>query len=76
MWRWFFNPLVNHFNAKRREFDLNILWPSCCEEAEGDLDVAKAAFAVHAFNDPAWQTLGDKAIFEAIDKLDWPNKKT
>jgi hypothetical protein len=33
--------------------DLMCLWPACVRQAR-DLDHARAAFAVHAFNDPAW----------------------
>jgi hypothetical protein len=52
-----------------RRFDLEILWPTCKKEAP-DLDHAKAAFAVHAFLDDAWLCLGEKAIIDAIDKLE------
>jgi hypothetical protein len=57
------------WNARRRKIDLDILWPICLERAN-DLDHAKAAFAVHAFNDPAWQELGEDAIFRFIDRLE------
>jgi hypothetical protein len=50
-----------------RRFDLEILWPECKAHAP-DLDHAKAAFAVHAFNDPAWLELGDE-LMTAIDEL-------
>jgi len=45
-----------------------ILWPICRREAN-DLDHAKAAFAVHAFNDPAWLELGEDAMLDFIDGL-------
>jgi hypothetical protein len=54
--------------ASRRRIDLVILWPSCKEQAP-DLDHAKAAFACHAYNDPAWLALGDIEVFEQIRKL-------
>jgi hypothetical protein len=34
-----------------------------------DLDNAKAAFAAHAFNDPAWMFLGRDAVERFIDRL-------
>jgi hypothetical protein len=34
-----------------------------------DLDHAKAAFAVHAYHDPAWLELGEDTLFAFIDRL-------
>jgi len=59
--------LLNLWHAHQRRIDLAILWPSCRAEAP-NLDVAKAAFAVHAFHDRAWLALGDK-LYETIDGL-------
>lgn len=39
--------------ARQRAIDLKILWPICKEQAP-DIHHARAAFAVHAFRDPAW----------------------
>lgn len=64
MIRW----LLDRWNARRRAIDLQILWPICKEKA-ADLDHAKAAFAVHAFNDGAWLTLGHDQVVAEIDKL-------
>lgn len=64
MIRW----LLNWYNARRRAIDLEILWPICKEKAT-DLDHAKAAFAVHAFNDPAWMCLGHDEVYSRIDAL-------
>lgn len=47
---------------------MQILWPRCKEQAP-DLDHAKAAFAVHAFNDQAWLVLGHDSIVKFIDEL-------
>jgi hypothetical protein len=58
------------WNARRRRIDMDILWPICLAGAN-DLDHAKAAFAYHAFNDPAWQELGEREIFNFIDKLEY-----
>lgn len=53
---------------RRRRLDLIILWPSCKKYAS-DLDHAKAAFAFHAFDDAAWQSLGNEEIARRIDEL-------
>lgn len=47
---------------------MEILWPSCLSQA-ATLDDAKAAFALHAFHDPAWLFLGEPAVYEAIDRM-------
>jgi hypothetical protein len=47
---------------------MEILWPVCLKEAP-DLEHAKAAFAIHCFNDPAWQEWGHDAIVDFIDTL-------
>jgi hypothetical protein len=57
------------WRARQRAIDLKILWP-ICKQGAPDLDHAKAAFAYHAFSDPAWLCLGEEAIVEAIDKLE------
>jgi hypothetical protein len=56
------------WRAHQRRIDMQILWPTLKKEAR-DLDHAKAGFAVHAFNDPAWLELGEDAIIDFIDKL-------
>jgi hypothetical protein len=58
LWRWY-----------QRTFDLRVLWPQCKAQAR-DLDHAKAAFALHAFNNPAWLRLGEDEIKIRIDALD------
>ena len=57
-----------NFNHRRRQIDLQILWPACKGNAP-DLDHARAAFALHAFNDPAWTSLGHDEIVRCIDAL-------
>jgi hypothetical protein len=64
MIRW----LIRRWHARQRTIDLDILWPSCKNLAP-DLDHAKAAFAVHAYHDPAWLELGEDAIYDFIDGL-------
>jgi hypothetical protein len=63
--------------ARQRATDLRILWPTCCELAAKDtknlddhwVDKAKAAFAVHCFNDPAWVRHYEGDLFKVIDRL-------
>lgn len=64
MMRW----LQGLWYARCRRIDMQVLWPSCLRHAR-DLDHAKAAFAVHAFNDPAWMFLGRDAVHRLIDEL-------
>ena len=56
------------WHARQRRIDMDILWPICRREAN-NLDHAKAAFAVHAYNDPAWMELGEEKLFAFIDGL-------
>ena len=56
------------WNKRRRQIDLDILWPACKENAI-NLDHAKAAFAVHAFADPAWNDLDHDEKYAIIDRL-------
>lgn len=57
-----------NYNERRRQIDINLLWPSC-KKFGNDLDHAKAAFAAHAFNDEAWTGLGEEEIKRRIDNL-------
>ena len=60
--------LIRYWRQRQRAIDLATLWPACKEHAR-DLDHAKQAFAMHAFNDPAWQILGDDELKRQIDAL-------
>lgn len=51
-----------------RNIDLQVLWPACVKNGR-DLDHARAAFAAHAFHDPAWLVLGEGEIIRIIDGL-------
>lgn len=56
----------------QRRIDLLFLWPACRYEAWKQcktVDHAKAAFAYHCFNDPAWLVLGRDEIKRRIDRL-------
>lgn len=64
MYRW----IWNYWRRRQRQIDLEILWPACLKLGR-DLDHAKAAFAVHAFHDPAWLCLGEAEIYRIIDHL-------
>lgn len=58
--------LRNWWWARQRAVDLQTLWPACKKLAP-DLDHAKAAFAVHAFQDPAWvKFYGDDRLKQII----------
>jgi hypothetical protein len=62
------------WHARMRNIDLVILWPTCKRMAmeyhpTDAMDYARAAFAVHAFNDPAWLALGQDELMAAIDEL-------
>jgi hypothetical protein len=64
--------IVGWWRARQRKIDLAILWPICIKGAvmnDLGLDHAKAAFAYHCFNDPAWLTLGEDEIVRQIDAL-------
>ena len=59
-----------HFLAKRaRNLDLKILWPACVAKSP-NLEHAKAAFKIHAFNDSSWLILPPGKIHEIIDALE------
>ena len=60
--------LVALWHSKQRSVDLRILWPLCKKHA-ADMDKAKAAFAVHAFNDIAWMCLGRDEVARRIGEL-------
>lgn len=62
------NWLVGLWYWQLRRIDLLFLWPSCRDNAD-DLDHARAAFALHAFHDHAWQWLGVDEIIRRIDRL-------
>jgi hypothetical protein len=53
---------------RQRAIDLQILWPICKEKARS-LDHARAAFAVHAFTDPAWVGEYGERIVDVIGEL-------
>jgi hypothetical protein len=61
--------LRNWWWARQRAIDMQILWPTCKKQAV-DLDHAKAAFAMHAFADPAWVRFYEGRLFDVIDKLE------
>lgn len=66
---WPFVLLLDLWHWQQRRIDLSILWPACKKQAGGDLDDARAAFAVHAFRDPAWTCLGHDEVVARIDAL-------
>jgi hypothetical protein len=60
--------LLGLWHKRQRAIDIQLLWPSCRDHAS-DLDLAKAAFALHAFRDHAWLELGEAEIYRIIDGL-------
>lgn len=53
---------------RQREFDLRVLWPECKRQSI-DLDHARAAFALHAFQDPAWVREYEYNLIKVIGEL-------
>ena len=60
--------LLKWWYARQRKVDLDILWPICRSKAK-DLAQAKTAFALHAFYDNAWLSLGEDEVYRIIDEL-------
>lgn len=60
--------IMRWLHGLHRNLDRRLLWPTLVQHAP-DLDVAKAAFAFHAFHDPAWIALGEAEILRQIDEL-------
>jgi hypothetical protein len=59
----------NWWWARQRAIDLATLWPQCKQLAL-NMDLARAAFAHHAFNDPAWiDFYGEDRLIEVIGEL-------
>lgn len=54
--------------SRQRAVDLQVLWPACKEMAP-DLDHAKAAFMLHAINDPAWARHYGEDLWQVVDAL-------
>ena len=67
------NVITQWWYRRLRRIDMQVLWPACVEKAP-DLDHAKAAFAAHAFNDPAWLVLGLPEIMRQIDAATEPKE--
>jgi hypothetical protein len=68
MIRTFIKWVMGQWYAHNRHIDLAILWP-CCKSAAPNLDNARAAFAVHVFNDPSWLVLGQDEIKRRINEI-------
>lgn len=62
--RWITGPWA----AMQRRIDIDVLWPMICRNA-GRLDVAKAAFAMHAEIDSAWSALDEDERKRQIEAL-------
>jgi hypothetical protein len=49
------------WRMRRRADDVANLWPHCLAGAS-TVDHAMLAFAIHAYNDPAWLALGEDEL--------------
>jgi hypothetical protein len=67
------DQIVAWWYRRQRRIDMEVLWPACVAAAV-DLEHAKAAFAVHAFHDPAWLALGRLNLRGLIDTLEAPEE--
>jgi hypothetical protein len=52
------NLLARWWNKRRRNIDVQTLWPQCLENA-GSREVARRAFRLHMQLDPAYSDLSD-----------------
>lgn len=68
MSNWLHGWLFALLHWQQRRIDLQILWPICRDKAKS-LDHARAAFAVHAFNEIAWMCLGEEEVKRRIGEL-------
>lgn len=67
---WTIRAFRQLFWRRKREIDLQMLWPQCKLLADGNLDLARQAFAVHAFNDSAWiDEYGKDRLIEIIEGM-------
>ena len=67
--KWLLRRLREFWWRTQRHADIAILWPRCKDLAP-DLEHAKGAFAVHAFNDPAWiEFYGEDQLIQVIDGM-------
>lgn len=64
-----FTRIRDMYNERRRRIDVEVLWPSCRDQAES-LEYARAAFSLHAHSDPAWLRLGHDEIVRRIEALE------
>jgi hypothetical protein len=56
------------YNARRRELDIKLLWPSCKSQAP-NMQRAREAFRMHTILDAAWIDLSDDEINSIVDAL-------
>lgn len=60
----------NWWWAQQRKTDMKVLWPVCKDQTHS-LEQARAVFALHALNDPAWrQHYGGDGLMDFIDTLE------
>jgi hypothetical protein len=70
---WLWPKFARVQRASNRAIDMRVLWPLCVSGADGDMDKAKAAFAIHAFHDYAWiKDYTHDELVAFIDRLEAP----
>jgi len=59
-------------HARRRRLDLKTLWPAIVDRSR-TLDEARACFAIHAYNSPAWLALAPVELTRTLHDLQEPD---
>lgn len=54
---------------RRREVDVDVLWPEYKKRAHWDIQAARDAFTVHAMKEKAWLYLGREELVRRIGEL-------
>ena len=49
-----FNFWIDLYYARLRRIDREILWEAMKELTDGDVEIARRGFMLHAMDDPAW----------------------
>lgn len=66
--RAFVMPWSALISAHKRRVDLDILWPSCKQNASS-VFAARLAFRAHCLQDPAWMAIPAREVDEIVRQL-------
>jgi hypothetical protein len=66
---WIVRAIRRRYHRRQRELDLEFLWPSLKQNANGDIERAKDAFEMHCALNPAWRDVHPDKIAELITTL-------